>query len=165
MEDYLSSLIDSYRAYYDVESVDRPPLRYIASFHSKSEGYVLVKRANLWSADDNEYVMFYTVDRLTEGLLDDIISMSLAHSKGLIVPGKGHRSSTVTTVILCDSTEPKCVKTIRSYRFHRSFRFSLNGWMDHRLVLLSLGDGVFESSRLGRDPLRNALAVLDRVRK
>ena len=165
MEDYLSSLIDSYRAYYDVERVDQGPLRYLASFHSRSEGYVLVKRANLWSADDNEYVMFYTVDRLTEGLLEDLISKSLAHSKELIVPKKGHRSSTVTSIVLCDSVEPKCVKTVKSYRFHRSFRFTLNGWMDHRLVLLALGDGVFESSRLGKVPLKNALAVLEKVRK
>ena len=164
MEPFLSELIDSYRAYFDIEMVDDGSLRCIASYHSRTEGYVLTKKVGLWSVKDDEYVMFHVSEDVSEESLNGMISKSLTHSKDLIVPDKDHRSSMLTSIIVCKRLEPKCVKTIKSYKYHRNFRFMLNGWMDHRLVLLSLNDGVSISDRLGKGPLENALRVLEKVK-
>ena len=163
MEPFLSSLIDSYRSYFDIEVRNEGTLRCIATYNSRTEGYVLTKRANLWSMRDDEYVMFHTVDVLTDDVLDTIISNDLAYSDSVIVPNRDHRSSTVTSILICGYAEPKCVRTVERYRYHRNYRFMLRGWMDHRIVLLSLDDGCGTSNRLGREPLGNALDVLRKV--
>ena len=163
MEPFLSSLIDSYRSYFDIEVRNEGTLRCIATYNSRTEGYVLTKRANLWSMRDDEYVMFHTVDVLTDDVLDTIISNDLAYSDSVIVPDRDHRSSTVTSILICGYAEPKCVRTVERYRYHRNYRFMLRGWMDHRIVLLSLDDGHGTSNRLGREPLENALDILRKV--
>lgn len=163
MDAFLLELIDSYRSYFDIDMREDGALRCIASYHSRTEGYVLTKKVGIWAVKDDEYVLFYLLDQLTEDSLNDVISKSLALSEGLIVPDGNHRSSMLTSIIVCRTAEPKCVKRIQGYRFHRNFKFMLNGWMDHRMVLMSLDDSVHTSDRLGKDPLDNAMTVLGRL--
>ena len=64
-EELLGKVLNSYRAYYDVNTeTPEPPFVAEAVFHSHSDAYFLVKGATLGEAESNEYVFFALEDEL-----------------------------------------------------------------------------------------------------
>ena len=67
-EEILEKLIHSYEGYFDIERSDdfEPPLQAVCHFNVRSAKYVLLKKAELWSATSNEHVYIFSVLELTE---------------------------------------------------------------------------------------------------
>lgn len=151
----LDRILEPYSAYYDVTRTDREggPAA-IAQFHSRGEKYLLTRSINMWSMEDHEYVFFFTVGDLDDTTYGSCMDISLSEGMSMIHPSSEHRSSTITTIIICDSVSQSVTKEIKRHRHHRSFKMTLNGWMDHRVVAVP-ASGEVVSDRLGREISEN----------
>lgn len=151
----LDRILEPYSAYYDVTRMDRDggPAA-IAQFHSRGEKYLLTRSINMWSMEDHEYVFFFTVGDLDDAVYGSCMDISLSEGMFMIHPSSEHRSSTITTIIICDSISQSVTKKIKRHNHHRSFKMTLNGWMDHRVVAVS-ASGEVVSDRLGREISEN----------
>lgn len=148
----LDRILDQYSAYYDVARVEgdgRPAAT--AVFHSRGERYLLTRSVNMWAVEDHEYVFFFTVGDLDEAAYESCIDISLSEGMDMIHPSNEHRSSTITTIIICDSVSQSVAKEIKRHSHHRSFRMTLDGWMDHRVVAVPPSPADMVSDRLGRE--------------
>lgn len=58
-EEMLEKLLDAYSGYFDIERAESSalPLVAVCHFNVRTAKYVLLKKAELWSADSNEHVL------------------------------------------------------------------------------------------------------------
>ena len=58
----LDRLKRAYAAYYDIEDIeDGTPLKALCAYHMRDSQYVLVKKAELWAAENHEYLYLCAV--------------------------------------------------------------------------------------------------------
>ena len=150
----LERLLKGYETYFDTERFpareDGLPLAARCSFHVHSEKYVLVKKAQLWAADSNEYVFIFSVPVLTEEIFARCLDFAVREGMKEIHPGPGHMYSCISPVFLCDSSEKEGEKALKRCRIYKSFRFSWYGWMNvHTAALIREGNRVI-TNRMGR---------------
>lgn len=86
-EALFTRLLNAYTAYYDVERVEgQEPLVATAFFHVHGVKYVLVKRAQLWAADNNEFVYFFSCPHLTVERYEQCLQLAYDRGSQLIHP-------------------------------------------------------------------------------
>ena len=113
--------------------------------------YVLVKKAKLWSLENNEYAYFYLTDKLDLSCFEHIQKVALDAGMELVHPHSEHMSSLVTLVILADEIDNDAKAALKKLRFEKSFRLSLHGWMEFRIAAINFSDGEIISNRAGKD--------------
>ena len=71
-ESAVAKLLDSYRTYYNINlfEEEQKPLTAICEFFEHSEKYVLSRKAELWSADCEEFIYLFDVEYLTKEIYE-----------------------------------------------------------------------------------------------
>jgi len=149
----LDQLLLAYQRYFDIKrdvEIEGDTFGAEAHFHSTSEKYVLVKKAKLWSLENNEYAYFYTTAHLDTEELDRIQKKALAAGSKLVVPHSEHMYSYVTLVILADEIDEAAAEALKKIRFEKNFRLSLHGWMEFRIAAISFADDKIITNRAGK---------------
>lgn len=151
---YLQQLLSSYESFFDIEenvTLDGRSYPATATFHSRSEKYILVKAAKLWAMEMNEYAFFSLADTLTLqdflALKEDALQAGLAQIK----PHSEHMYSYVSLVIIAEGIDGDAMQAIKKTKYHKTFLFSLQGWMDLRIAVLDINTGKIYSNAKGRD--------------
>lgn len=147
-------LLTAYGCYFDVNrdlAVGDFVFPAMAEFHSRSEKYVLVKSAKIWGMEQNEYVYLVLADTLEEPFLSHVIALAQQDGMGRIKPHGEHMYSYVSMAVIADHVTPEAERLIRRYRFGKSFRLALHGWMEFRIAALDRSSGKVLSNRAGRD--------------
>jgi hypothetical protein len=67
--------------------------------------------------------------------------------------------SYITAVIVCASCDSEAAAALKKSRIHKSFQFSLRGWMDYRAVAIQTGDG----NLVANGAVRSAAKYLKKV--
>lgn len=152
----VEALESYYGAYYDVskaEAVDggAPHLELRCDLHVSNQKYFLFRKNVLWEANCHEYVYIFSVPRLTEEVFLQCEEYTHAEGMKLVRPEPGHMYTYLTCVIIADETEPGAVRLLKKSRIHKSFRFSLRGWMDLHAVALDRSTGRTFTNRSGRE--------------
>jgi len=151
-ERLVQAAVQSYRAYYDVEEFpEGEPLRARCAYHSRSSQYVLMKRAELWAAETNEYVYLWSLPKLDESAVADIFTRTLEDGTPRIKPHREHMCTFLTAVVLCDEASPQALEKLKKLKKHKDFRLSLHGWMEFRIAAAALAAGEFAANRPGRE--------------
>lgn len=149
----LDQLLMAYQRYFDIQrdvETEGETFAAAAQFHSTSEKYVLVKKAKLWSLENNEYAYFYTTDHLDLAEFERVQKNALAAGSKLVVPHSEHMYSYVTLVILADEIDEDAAEALKKIRFEKSFRLSLHGWMEFRIAAISFSDDKIITNRAGK---------------
>ncbi|WP_317855851.1 hypothetical protein [Chakrabartyella piscis] len=153
-EEYLEKLLSSYQSYFDIErdvNLENRTLAATAFFHSRSEKYVLSKKAQLWATEMNEYVYFAFADVLTADdfltLKEDVLQAGLQKIK----PHKEHMYSYVSLVVVTDLVSEDAKKAIKKAKFHKTYQFSLHGWMYLRIAVVELSNHSIYANKQGED--------------
>ncbi|MDD4844066.1 MAG: hypothetical protein PHU31_07020 [Anaerotignum sp.] len=155
-ETFLEKLMPSYQTYFDIKyNVSMGSRQYpaIAQFHSRSERYVLVHSAKIWATEMNEYTYFAFADVPTTNdflsLKKDVLQLGLAQIK----PHSEHMYSYVTLIIVADLLPDEIIKEIKKAKYHKTYLFSLHGWMHLRIAAVDLSNGKVYSNQRGKDLL------------
>lgn len=147
----LPRLLNSYRAYYDVNQTDpTPPFAAEAVFHSHEEGFFLVRSAKLSEAESHEYVFFAAEKTLTLERLEELARIAWETGMSRVKPHASHQSSDVHLAILADSIEPEAMARIPRLKYYQSYRFGLQGWSHFRLFALEVPSGRTACNRQGQ---------------
>ena len=136
-EEILEKLIRSYEGYFDIERSDdfEPPLQAVCHFNVRSAKYVLLKKAELWSATSNEHVYIFSVPELTEEIYRICEKKAYDEGMKLIDPKPGHMYTYITAIFICDTCTPEA----KNAGFTKVFIFRCTaGWIS----IQSLSSGV-----------------------
>lgn len=147
-EDFEKRLIKGLGSYYDVELTgeDNRPLIATAFFHVHSASYVVLKSAEIWSADCDEYIYLFSMPRLTKELYEECLKMACDDGIPRIKPGSHHMASYVSAVFLCDAWDTEALKALKKCRIRKSFHFSLHGWMEVQTAAVLVGKKTVEAN-------------------
>ena len=146
----LDTLLEKYRNWYDIELTGEEPLAAKCQFHEHGTGFLLIRKAEMWSANTNEYLYIFTGDHLNMQFFDDCLAQARALGEPQIKPDNEHMSSYITALFICDTADDDALKAIKRCRIRKSFHFSLNGWMEIHTAAVAFGGDTIVSNGDGR---------------
>lgn len=155
-------LLDSYKANYNISPVEDSAdgLCAICEYYEHSEKYVLSKKAELWSADGEEFLYVYNVANLNEEKFNAIYDHALNDGQKRMHINKNHMYTYITVLILCDFCEKSTIKKIKKSHYYKSFRFSFYGWLEYRNVVFCFENAKYISNPAGKSSVKSLKNVL-----
>lgn len=182
--DYLNRLLLRYSGTFDIYQPytilgnEYPAYGY---FFSHVEKYVLVRKANMWSADSYEHVLFVNPEELTQAHLEEYRRAIEEYIEPVLVlkgeklPEPNHMYSYITIAVVTEkalSSELK--KAVKKFKFEKSYMHSIRGYSQGRIAVASMEDesvcvngagrtlkklykSVFEDVKSGKSGYREAL--------
>lgn len=158
--DYLNRLLLKYSGTFDIYQPytilgkEYPAYGY---FFSHVEKYVLVRKANMWSADTYEHVIFADTAELTEAQLQEYrqavgeyIEPTLV-LKGEKLPEPNHMYSYITIAVVSEKAlSPQVKKAVKKFKFEKSYMHSIRGYLQTRIAVASMEDESVCVNGMGR---------------
>ena len=151
---FIEDLKGSYAIYYDLknnEDETQLPLEFIAEFHSKEEGYFLVRKAQVWSSDANEFVYVFSAPSFDAETVNKCVDFALEHGLAKVVPHKQHHYSNVIAVFVADQMPRDIRKIVEKRRFSKSYKMSLYGFSLLKTGYVDLSCEEYGSNAEGHD--------------
>ena len=139
-EEAVQRLLDSYRAYYNITLFEdeQKPLTALCEFFEHAEKYVLTRKANLWSAESEEFLYLIETEHLTKEIYEKYRDYAYEDGMKRAHIGPGHMYTYITPVFICDTCDEDARRALKKCRIYKSFQFSLHGWMDFHTAVLEL---------------------------
>lgn len=161
-ETAIARLMESYKAYYDIHmfSDGQIPVKARCDFFEHSQKYVLSKKAELWSADCEEFLYLLDIPHLTLAQYEKWRDYIYEDGMGRMQIGPGHMYSFITPVFICDICDEDARKALKKCHIYKSFHFSLHGWMDFHVAVVELSEGRVDANRSGHDTAKILKKVL-----
>ena len=126
------------------------PLIARCDFFEHSQKYVISQKAELWSADREEFLYLFSMPELSMELFKKCRDYIYSDGMERLNVRPGHMYTYLTAVFLCDSCEADVIKAIKKTRIYKSFHFSLHGWMDYHNVVAVFNDSIIDSNFSGK---------------
>ena len=174
-EQLLEKLKGFYASTFDLEeghSLGTERYSLYGHFNVDNSRYVLVKQAKLWEANSQEH-LFVKHWHEGDGALDEEALRRLLAPleqvaepqyvrKGEKYPPKNHMYSFLTLVILTESDiTPEAASLAKKYRFSKTYLFNFRGYLETRLVLVSLKDSQIITNQNGRQLFRTYRKLME----
>ncbi len=148
--DYLNRLLLRYSGTFDIYQPytifgrEYPAYGY---FFSHVEKYLLTRKANMWSADSYEHILFADPEELTVAHLEEYrravteyIEPTLV-LKGEKLPDPNHMYSYITIAVITEKTlSPEVKKAVRKFKFEKSYMHNIRGYSQGRIAVASMED-------------------------
>lgn len=151
---YMTCLRRKLIQYFDFRDTDSFKLFSICLFaeHKRSsEKFFFTKRINLYRIENFEYVIVTEVEHLTMEQLETYYQKIREGIPEIVNPTSGHMSSIVTLVLLtAEPVKDGLAKHVKTLKYHKDFFFTLRGWADLALLVVSLTDGVVYANDMGK---------------
>lgn len=131
-----------------------------------TEKYFLTRKANLWSADSEEFLYVFGCGDLSA---DDVRScIDFVKTDGLSKAhiGPGHMYTYLTAAFICGQCGDDALRAAERADFYKSFRLSFHGWAELHVGLTELEGGMRSAAnKRGRElkKLLNADTLMRRA--
>lgn len=148
--DYLNRLLLRYSGTFDIYQPytilgrEYPAYGY---FFSHVEKYLLTRRANMWSADSYEHILFVNPDELTKTHLEEYRRAVEEYIEPVLVlkgeklPEPNHMYSYITIAVVTQKPlSPEMRKAVKKFKFEKSYMHSIRGYSQTRIAVASMED-------------------------
>ncbi len=157
----IETLKKSYTRYYNVHEIDDDtPIAARCDYFEHSERYFLSKKAELWSADSEEFLYIVDIPHLTLEEYEKWRDYVYEDGMKRVHIVKGHMYSYITPVFICDSCDEDALKALKKCRIYKSFHFSLYGWMDYHTAIVVVPDRKIDANMGGHETAKTLKNVL-----
>ena len=148
----LEKVLLSFKRYYNIKQEDvTEPFAAEAEFRTHDEHYFLVKSAKLFESESKEYAFFAVEDSLDRKRFEELDERAWTEGLSRVQPREGHKSTDVLLIILADKIEESLFPVIKKQRHYKSYRLSLYGWSQYRLIAIELSTGRIAHNRQGQN--------------
>lgn len=151
-DEVVEILLKSYEAYYNIEKKenDFSNLVAICEYYEKSQKYVLSHKAELWSANSEEFIYLFNLERLTTDIFKASIDYALQNGLERSHIGPGHMYTYITPIFICKSCDEEARKLLKKCKIYKSFKFSLHGWMDFHTAVVEVNNNNITTNASGK---------------
>ena len=155
---------NAYAAYFDVEEIDDgTALKALCAYHLRDSQYVLVKKAELWSAECHEYIYLWDAGHLDTNLVDEVFCRTLKDGEPRVKPHAQHMYTYLTAVVLYDTAQPEALAQLKKLKRRRNYKLSLHGWMEFRIAAVELPTANITANRAGMRPAKDLKRMVERI--
>jgi hypothetical protein len=151
---FLKALEDSYSAYYNIKKSDSKtelPLIFEADFYKRDERYFMIKSANLYGNEMNEFVYVFSEESFSKELSDACIQYAMDDGLPRVKPHKEHQYTNIKVIFVADSFDEEAEKDIASRRFQKSYHFSLWGYSSLITAAVNVRSETVRTNVAGRE--------------
>lgn len=158
----LEKLTESLKSFYNIDlNSEIPGVAARADYFEHSEQFLVSRKANLWTADGEEFMYILTADHLTREFVDSSMEQIGSDWKKHAHIGPGHMYTYVTPVFLCQSADKDALKAIRRFRRYKSYRLGFYGWSEFHAAAYVCDQDSACSNGSGRGVKKMLLKVLE----
>ena len=150
----LDRFINTYRSSYDIFNGDMAsglPLEAVCQHHTRSEKYVLLKKAKLWAVEVNDYLYLFSVPKLEKEQVEACILFSIEDALPRVKSHNEHMYSFITAVFLADAAEQDALRHVKRRRFNKSYKLGIYGSSPLKTAALDIGQEKIVTNNMGRD--------------
>ena len=150
----LDRFLNSYKSSYDILNGDMAsglPLHAVCQHHTRSEKYVLSRKAKLWAVEVNDYLYLFSMQKLEKEQAQACVSFSIEDALPKIKPHKEHMYSFISAVFVADEVDDDALAYIRRRKFTRSYRWGFYGSAPLKTAVLDILQEKIETNNMGRD--------------
>jgi hypothetical protein len=150
----LDRFLSSYQSSYDISSGDMAsglPLKASCRHHTRSEKYVLSRKAKLWAVEINDYLYLFSMPKLDREQARACVSFSIEDALPRVKPHNEHMYSFITAVFLADEAEKDALAFIRWRWFNKSFKLGFHGSAPLKTAALDIAREKIVTNSMGRD--------------
>lgn len=154
-EEYLEIMEEKLQGSFDIErNFEMNNYKYdvFAEYHLRTERYILMKKTVVGVMENNEYCFMKCFDSINQYKLKTYIDSLIKSSDKIITPDEDHMSSIITGIIVLEN-KPNIdiINTIKKFKYHKGFAFGFKGWVDIRLILVTMNDEYIVTNKKGRE--------------
>ncbi len=139
MTEYKDNLIKKLERYYDIQEeikIESYAFDLMATYSQKNAKYLLLKDFEYCSFNNNEYILFKRIENEPINIKDLMVFLK-NNLKEIVSIEENHMSSLVTFLIETSfPLDQETITAIEKFKFHKSFRFGLNGWVNAQLIVI-----------------------------
>jgi len=154
-KEYLDNIERKLKSYFDIErdyDFNGYPLDLYAKFHFRNERYILSKKLVIYAIENNEYIFIKYFDGIDGTCLKEFIDLLIKSIDEVVKPDENHMSSVITGVLVTKyKPNEEIVDAIRKFKYHKGFAFGFRGWVDIRLVLVTMKDEYIVTNKKGKE--------------
>lgn len=151
---FLDVLKDAYSAYYSIQPAGETdlPLSFRAEYHSRDEQYFLVKSANIWSNEKNEYCYVFSAPSFDAETAEKCMRWALEDMLPKVRPHKEHQNTNAKVIFVADSLDRETIRTVQKRHFSKSYGpLSLHGYTELITAAVDLSQSKAFPNRAGND--------------
>ena len=148
---FLEKLLREYSKSFDIErdyEIGGVKAEAYGYFSTVSEKYVISPKANLWTINGFEHILFLRRSRVTVEDIESARALMIEHMapelvcKGRKYPEKDHMYSYVTVAFICDeSPDDAVIKAVKTFKYEKNYLMTIRGHVEGHLVLMDLSSG------------------------
>ncbi|MCF6462840.1 hypothetical protein [Clostridium sp. Cult1] len=156
--DYLETIERRLERSFDVVRnyiIDNYDYDFFAKYNSRTERYILTRKTVIDAMENNEYCFIkyfheFNIDHLNK-YKNSLIKMIDIFVK----PTEEHMSSIITGVIALDNKpSTDIIDAIKKFKYHKGFAFGFKGWVDIRLILVTMDDKNIVTNKKGKEVIQ-----------
>lgn len=155
LSEYLKNIQNKLQGNFDLErdfTINDFEYDLYAKYNLRNERYVLTKKATIYAIENNEYSLIKYYEDLNKKSIEIYIDTLIKSIDKLINPSKEHMSSIITGVILLNNIpDNEIVDIVEKFKYQKGFAFGFKGWVDIRLLLVSLNEEFIISNKKGKE--------------
>ena len=123
-----------------------------ARYNLRNERYIFTKKAKIYAIENNEYSLIKFYDDLNQCSIKEYTDALIRSIDKLINPNSDHMSSIITGVIVLNKMpNNEIIDMIKRFKYQKGFAFGFKGWVDIRLLLVSLNEEFIVSNKKGKE--------------
>ncbi|NLX62418.1 MAG: hypothetical protein GXZ06_07985, partial [Tissierellia bacterium] len=113
---------------------------------------VLSKKIVIYAIENNEYIFIKYFDGLDDNSLKDYTESLIKSIDDIVKPDENHMSSVITGVLVTKYKPSGAIlDTIKKFKYHKGFAFGFKGWVDIRLILVTMEDNHIVTNKKGKE--------------
>lgn len=157
LSEYLDNIETKLQGSFDIERdyiINDYTYHMFARFNSRTERYIITRKTVIDAVETNEYCFIKHFTSINEDELQRFIDLLIKSIDLVIDFDHGHMSSFITGLIILDNKpSDHIIKKIEKYKYHKAFAFGFKGWVDIRLILVTMNEKYIVSNKKGREVL------------
>lgn len=155
ISEYRANLENSLKRYFDLEydkEINGFKFDIVAKFYQRSAKYMLMKKAEIYAFQTNEYIFYNTIDKTFNANSLKSYYNFLNENVDEIVDINDEHMSTIITFLFstADDLDDNLIREVKKFKFHKTFKFGLKGWVDTRLFIVNPITQKIYSNKFGR---------------
>ena len=154
-KEYLDNIEKKLEGYFDISKcykINGYEYDLFAEYHLRTERYILSKKAVIYAMENNEYSLIKYFKSLDSNILNTYLDSLIKSIDIIVKPDENHMSSIITGVLVSEyKPDSYIVDTVKKFKYHKGFAFGFKGWVDIRLILVTIGDNYIVTNKKGKE--------------
>ncbi|MDK2866790.1 MAG: hypothetical protein PWP51_781 [Clostridiales bacterium] len=159
-------LRDKLEAYYNL--FDEAPMAcdFMAVYNQRNAAFALKKEFEYYAFENNEVILYTECDDMQSVDIDILSAQIDATHHEMVGRNEDHMSSSIYLVYTVKAfPDEEMIKKIKRFRYYKSFRWGLEGWLNVGLIVINEVSGEGISNRFGKKEMKRLLNLFGKFKQ